>query len=146
LPEINALKFLFSPDHGQATKTPAKYHRAVSMATGFRFSLHLVGPVIVPVGNARRCAVFRNTPEPWRNTMNKIIASLAVIAFVAPAYAQDVTPFAELDVDANGELSFEELTVALPELSVEQFATIDTDANGSVSEEEYLTYNAAMGE
>ena len=77
--------------------------------------------------------------------MNRIIVSLAVIGFTAPAFAQDITPFAELDADANGELSFEELTVALPELNVEQFTTIDTDANGSVSEEEYLAYSASMG-
>lgn len=75
--------------------------------------------------------------------MKKVMISLAVIAFAAPAFAQAGT-FAELDADQNGEVSFEELTVAMPDLTVEKFATADTDANGALSEEEYNTYISTM--
>lgn len=76
--------------------------------------------------------------------MKKIAISLIALAFTAPAIAQDVTPFAELDVDASGGLLYEELVVAMPDLTVDQFAEIDTDSSGDVSEEEYVAYVGMM--
>jgi len=76
--------------------------------------------------------------------MKKIAISLTALAFAAPAIAQDITPFAELDVDASGGLLYEELIVAMPDLTVDQFAEIDTDSSGDVSEEEYLAYTGEM--
>lgn len=75
--------------------------------------------------------------------MKKTVLTLALLAAATPAFAQ-ITTFAELDVDQNGELSFEELTVLVPELTVEQFAEADADANGALSEDEYTIFVEAM--
>lgn len=75
--------------------------------------------------------------------MKKIVISLAVLAFATPAMAQ-ATSFAELDLDQNGELSFQEVTAAVPELTVEQFAEVDADANGALNEEEFAVLAEQM--
>lgn len=75
--------------------------------------------------------------------MKKIVISLAVLAFATPAMAQGTT-FVELDADQNGELSFEEVTAAVPELTIEQFAEVDTDASGSLTEEEFAVLAESM--
>lgn len=76
--------------------------------------------------------------------MNKLMLSLAALGLAAGgAYAQDQTSFASLDVDANGELSFEEITVAWPQLTQEEFAAADLDASGGLSADEVASIQGA---
>ncbi|UJQ93657.1 hypothetical protein [Mariluticola halotolerans] len=74
--------------------------------------------------------------------MNKTLLSLAAaFALTGAAIAQDAT-FADIDTDQSGDLSFAELTVTMPDLTMEAFTAADVDANGAISEEEYATLSA----
>jgi len=76
--------------------------------------------------------------------MKKTILSLAAaLALTSTAIAQDAT-FADIDTDQSGDLSFAELTVTLPDLTMDAFTTADVDANGALSEEEYTTLTAGI--
>ncbi|GLQ54374.1 hypothetical protein GCM10010862_16330 [Devosia nitrariae] len=70
--------------------------------------------------------------------------SLAAVGLAAGAvYAQEQTSFASLDTDANGELSFEEITVAWPQLTQEEFSAADLDVSGGLSGDEVATMQGA---
>jgi hypothetical protein len=76
--------------------------------------------------------------------MNKLILSLAVLGLAAgAAYAQEQTSFDSLDADANGELSFEEITVAWPQLTQEQFTAADLDVSAGLSADEVAAVQSA---
>ncbi|MFC0011165.1 hypothetical protein [Devosia nitrariae] len=76
--------------------------------------------------------------------MNKLMLSLAALGLAAgAAYAQDQTSFASLDADANGELSFEEITVIWPQLTQEQFTAADLDVSAGLSGEEVAAVQSA---
>lgn len=62
------------------------------------------------------------------------LAALTIMA--APALAQAPLTFAEVDIDASGELSFEELQAAWPDLTQDEFMAADLDLNGSLSADE----------
>ena len=66
--------------------------------------------------------------------MNKIVLTLAAFGLTATAaFAQTPTDFASVDVDASGELSFEELLVAWPDLTQDEFTAADVDLSASLS-------------
>ena len=72
--------------------------------------------------------------------MNKTVFTLAALiglSVTGGALAQDALDFTALDTDANGEVSMEELQVAIPDLTAESFAMLDTDASGALSAEEF---------
>ena len=71
--------------------------------------------------------------------MNKLAFTLAL--GLLPAGMALAAGLADMDADANGTLSLEELTVAYPALDVDAFAAIDVNADGSVDEAEL---NAAI--
>lgn len=68
--------------------------------------------------------------------MKKTLATLAVVAFAAPAFAQD---FATVDVDGSGTVSWEEVQAALPDVTEEQFQAADADGSGDLSADEFAT-------
>lgn len=69
--------------------------------------------------------------------MHKIALGLAVLGLSATAaFAQTPTSFADVDTDANGELSFAELTVVWPDLTQAEFDAADADASGGLSVDE----------
>lgn len=69
--------------------------------------------------------------------MHKIALSLAVLGLSATAaFAQTPTSFADVDADANGELSFVELQVAWPDLAQAEFDAADIDLSGGLSVDE----------
>ncbi|MCD7059940.1 EF-hand domain-containing protein [Pelagibacterium xiamenense] len=64
--------------------------------------------------------------------------TLLGLAFAGSAVAQGVD-FASLDADMNGEISFEELQAALPNIVEEDFSVLDVDGSGGLSEDEFAT-------
>ncbi|MCV2880888.1 EF-hand domain-containing protein [Actibacterium sp. XHP0104] len=68
--------------------------------------------------------------------MNKMIAMFAAALTVAGAATASEEGVVQIDSDADGVFSIEELTVAYPELSAETFAALDANADGSVDEAE----------
>ena len=65
--------------------------------------------------------------------MRKLALSLAVVVATAgAAYAQSPTNFADVDTDANGELSFAELQIVWPDLTQEEFDGADADKSGGL--------------
>lgn len=69
--------------------------------------------------------------------MNKIALGLVALTIAAaPALAQTPMNFADVDLDASGELSFAELQAVWPDLTEEEFTAADMDANGSLSADE----------
>lgn len=72
-----------------------------------------------------------------------VIAGL--LALTSGAFAQNIT-FAGLDTDASGEITYEEMTVAQPDLTAEQFTLADVDASGALSEAEFTVYMETMAE
>lgn len=66
--------------------------------------------------------------------MHKIVLSLAVLGLTATtAFAQTPTTFADVDVDANGELSLVELQAAWPDMTAVEFQGADTDGSGGLA-------------
>lgn len=70
--------------------------------------------------------------------MKKMLATMAIVAFAAPAFAQD---FTTVDADASGTVTWEEVQAALPDITQEQFQAADADGSGDLSAEEF----AALG-
>lgn len=68
--------------------------------------------------------------------MNKILATLAVVAFASPAFAQGAD-FATADADGSGTVTWEEVQAALPDVTEEQFRAADADGSGDLSAEEF---------
>lgn len=69
--------------------------------------------------------------------MHKIALGLAVLGLSATAaFAQSPTSFADVDTDANGELSFAELQVVWPDLTQAEFDAADADTSTGLSVEE----------
>ena len=77
--------------------------------------------------------------------MKKLVLALSVLGLgIAPALAQTSTAptFAEVDANADAQISMEEITAAGVNLTEEQFAAADVDGSGSLSEDEYKTATA----
>ena len=69
--------------------------------------------------------------------MHKIALSFAILGLSASAaFAQTPTSFVDVDADANGELSFVELTVAWPDLTQSEFDVADVDLSGGLTADE----------
>lgn len=69
--------------------------------------------------------------------MHKLVLSLAVLGLATTAaLAQTPTSFADVDTDANGELSFAELQVIWTDLTQEEFDSADADASGGLTPDE----------
>lgn len=69
--------------------------------------------------------------------MRKIALGLLAASFIAaPALAQTPLSFADVDADADGRLSYEELLVVWPDLTAEEFATADVEGAGSLTPEQ----------
>lgn len=60
---------------------------------------------------------------------------IALTALTAPLATMGIAQ-ATMDMDGDGQVSFDEMLAAYPELTEEVFAVIDADASGGVSEEE----------
>lgn len=73
------------------------------------------------------------------------VAALFSLTAAGGAFAQALD-FNTLDADLNGQISFEELQVALPNITPEDFALLDTDGNGSLSPEEFEIFLATTPE
>jgi hypothetical protein len=72
--------------------------------------------------------------------MHKLALSLAVLGLSATAaFAQTPTSFADVDTDANGELSFAELQLVWPDLSQGEFDGADADTSRGLSPDELNT-------
>lgn len=71
--------------------------------------------------------------------MTKFLMTAATaIALTTPAWAQ-----ADLDANADGEVTLEEVQAVNPDFTAEDFATIDTDGNGTLSAEEVSAAQAS---
>lgn len=68
--------------------------------------------------------------------MKRILVTLAIVGFAAPAFAQ-AADFSTVDTDQNGALSWEEVSMAMPDTSEDAFKTADVDGSGDLSAEEY---------
>lgn len=64
------------------------------------------------------------------------VATLVGLGFAGSAMAQAVD-FNALDTDMDGQISFEELQVVLPEITQEDFDLLDQDGSGALSEQEF---------
>lgn len=69
--------------------------------------------------------------------MRKIALGLvAATLFAAPVMAQTPLTFADVDTNADGRLSYEELQVVWPDLTPEEFATADIEGAGGLTPEQ----------
>ena len=76
--------------------------------------------------------------------MHKLVLSLAVLGLATTAaLAQTPTSFADVDTDANGELSFAELQVIWTDLTQEEFDSADADGSGGLTPDELNTLQPA---
>lgn len=76
--------------------------------------------------------------------MKKTAIALAVafgLSAAGGALAQPLD-FNALDADQNGEITLEELQVAIPDLTPESFAMLDTNGDGVLSAEEFAALTA----
>lgn len=71
----------------------------------------------------------------------KLFASVATIAALTAgaALAQDVA-FTDVDADADGLLSLEEVQGAAPEVTEDEFNTYDADVDGFLNEDEFTAW------
>ncbi len=76
--------------------------------------------------------------------MHKLALSLAMLGLSAGvAFAQTPTSFADVDTDANGELSLAELQLVWTDLQQAEFDAADADASGGLSATELNTLQPA---
>jgi hypothetical protein len=76
--------------------------------------------------------------------MHRLALSHAVIGLTATAaFAQTPTSFADVDTDANGELSFAELQLIWPDLTQQEFDGADGDGSGGLTPDELNTLQPA---
>ena len=69
--------------------------------------------------------------------MRRIALGLFALTLAAStAMAQTPLTFAEVDLDGNGELSYEELILVWPDLTQEEFDRADTNMSGGLSADE----------
>lgn len=69
--------------------------------------------------------------------MRKIALGLvAATLLAAPALAQTPLTFADVDANADGRLSYEELLLVWPDLTEEEFAAADVEGAGGLTPEQ----------
>lgn len=72
--------------------------------------------------------------------MHTLALSLTVLGLSATAaFAQTPTNFADVDTDANGELSFTELQLVWTDLTQPEFDAADADTSGGLTPDELNT-------
>jgi hypothetical protein len=69
-----------------------------------------------------------------------LISTVSAVAFAGAAMA---TPFEEVDVDGDGEVSLEELQAVDPNVTEAEFTLYDTDLSGALDEEQYDAWRVA---
>ncbi|GHA24601.1 hypothetical protein GCM10007989_20330 [Devosia pacifica] len=72
------------------------------------------------------------------------VAVAAMGLTVTGAMAQAAPSFADLDADASGELSYDEMIVGWPEYTQEDFDAADADVSGGISETELTAITGAQ--
>ncbi len=72
------------------------------------------------------------------------LAALVLSGLSMPALAQGAT-FEELDIDGNGELSYEEVIVIWPQMTESDFAAADIDGSGGLSADEVGAFQSGAG-
>ncbi len=60
-----------------------------------------------------------------------LMSAVAAVALTAPAWAQ-----ADLDTNADGMVTLDEVQAANPDITAEDFSAMDTDSDGALSAEE----------
>lgn len=76
--------------------------------------------------------------------MKKIlVSSMLVLGLSTAAFAQTPTTFADVDADANGELSLSELQTVWTDLTEDEFTKADADGSGGLSATELNTLQPA---
>lgn len=76
--------------------------------------------------------------------MQRLPLSLAILGLTAAAaFAQTPTSFADVDTDANGELSFAELQLIWTDLAQDEFDSADADGSGGLTPDELNTLQPA---
>ncbi|MEC5293612.1 hypothetical protein VSX64_24025 [Aurantimonas sp. C2-6-R+9] len=70
--------------------------------------------------------------------MKNILATLAILGFAAPAFAQ-AADFATVDADQSGTVTLEEVQAAMPDVTEDAFTAADADESGDLSEDEFAT-------
>lgn len=71
---------------------------------------------------------------------------ITAIAALSVAGAAAAAEFAEVDTDASGLLSLQEVQVIAPDVTQDQFDIYDGDSDGSLDEEEFGLWESATGE
>ena len=74
-------------------------------------------------------------------TNKLLIASLAALGFAGAAAAAE---FSEVDADANGLASLEEIQAIAPDVTQADFDSYDSDADGALNEDEFAVWDTAM--
>lgn len=64
--------------------------------------------------------------------MKKIVLAALAVAFSGAAFAQ-MPPYAQLDTNADGRVSMEELKAAMPDMTEQAFMKADTDGDKFLS-------------
>ncbi len=77
--------------------------------------------------------------------MKRTLLFLCLSVFVAAPAAASPSGLSRLDTDADGAVTWEEFSAALPNMKRAAFDTIDADKNGSVSPEEWRAFAADHG-
>lgn len=79
--------------------------------------------------------------------MKKTIITLTALTFLgatSAAFAQAAS-FTDLDTDQSGDLTLQEVQVAMPDLTQDQFNAADADGNGTLSQDEFTALQSSMG-
>lgn len=76
--------------------------------------------------------------------MKRIIPATMLLLCAATAQADD--KFSAMDKDGNGSVSWEEFSVAFPQMKKPAFDAIDTDKSGALSHEEWDAFRAHHGQ
>lgn len=64
--------------------------------------------------------------------LRNILITMPIVAMSLPAIAQD----AAVDTDGDGQYSYPEIQVAMPEMTVETFTAIDANGDGLLDADE----------
>jgi Ca2+-binding EF-hand superfamily protein len=72
-----------------------------------------------------------------------LIAALAVAGLAMPAAAAE---FTEVDADADGRVTLDELKTIAPDVTEDAFAAYDRDLDGALIEPEFDAWSAANEE
>jgi hypothetical protein len=75
--------------------------------------------------------------------MTRTLLITSVAAALGLAGAATAADFTEVDADANGLVSLQEVQAIAPDVTEDEFSSYDGDADGSLNEDEFATWDAA---